>query len=140
MYEVALTVKDVSGNVGTLSAVINSVDPTIPRFDASLLPNFPTTATEGEAISFEVVVFDDYDAEATLQALGPSAWKDTDGNGVLKDDLDRAGLNPPSRLPARDCRKSSSRSSTIQTILPITLFPLTSPLHQPRPVRHRLPS
>ena len=95
IYEVALTVKDVSGNVGTLSGVINSVDPTIPRFDASLLPNFPTTATEGEAISFEVVVFDDYDDNATLRVhwdLQPG--KDTDGNGVLKDDPDRVGLNP----------------------------------------------
>ena len=95
MYEVSLTVKDASGNVGTLSAVINSVDPTIPRFDASLLPNFPTTATEGEAISFEVVVFDDYDDNATLRVhwdLQPG--KDTDGNGVLKDDPDRVGLNP----------------------------------------------
>lgn len=95
VYEVSLTVKDASGNVGTLSAVINSVDPTIPRFDASLLPNFPTTATEGEAISFEVVVFDDYDDNATLRVhwdLQPG--KDTDGNGVLKDDPDRVGLNP----------------------------------------------
>ena len=94
-YEVSLTVKDASGNVGTRSAVINSVDPPIPRFDASLLPNFPTTATEGEAISFEVVVFDDYDDNATLRVhwdLQPG--KDTDGNGVLKDDPDRVGLNP----------------------------------------------
>lgn len=95
MYEVSLTVKDASANVGTISAVINSVDPTVPRFDPSLLPNFPTTATEGEAVSFQVVVFDEYDADATLRVhwdLQPG--KDTDGNGVLTDDPDRVGLNP----------------------------------------------
>lgn len=94
-YEVSLTVTDASGNVGTRSAVINSVDPTVPEFDTSLLPNFPTKGTEGEAISFEVVVYDDYDDNATLRVhwdLQPG--KDTDGNGVLKDDPDRVGLNP----------------------------------------------
>lgn len=94
-YEVSLTVKDASGNVGTRSAIINSVDPTVPEFDTSLLPNFPTKGTEGEAISFKVVVFDDYDDNATLRVhwdLQPG--KDTDGNGVLKDDPDRVGLNP----------------------------------------------
>lgn len=94
-YEVSLTVTDASGNVGTRSAVINSVDPTVPEFDTSLLPNFPTKGTEGEAISFEVVVYDDYDDNATLRVhwdLQPG--KDTDGNGVLTDDPDRVGLNP----------------------------------------------
>ncbi len=94
-YEVVLTVKDASGNIGTLSAIINSVDPTIPAFDLSLLPNFPTKATEGDSVSFEVVVFDAYDADATLRVhwdLQPE--KDTDGNGVSKDDPDRVGLKP----------------------------------------------
>ena len=95
LYEVSLTVKDASGNLGSVSALINSVDPTVPRFDPSGLPNFPTKATEGDVISLEVAVFDDFDDNATLRVhwdLQPE--KDTDGNGVLTDDPDRVGLNP----------------------------------------------
>ncbi len=94
-YDVFLTVKDASGNTGTLSVVVRSVDPTIPAFDIPMLLNFPTKGLEGDTVSFDVVVFDAYDADASLRVhwdLKPG--KDTDGNGVLTDDPDLVGLNP----------------------------------------------
>ena len=94
-YDVALTVRDASGNTGTLSVVVRSVDPTVPVFDTSFLANFPTKGTEEDSVSLEVVVSDAYDADTALRVhwdLQPG--KDTDGNGVLTDDPDRVGLNP----------------------------------------------
>ena len=94
-YVVVLSVTDTSGNSGNATAIVKSVDPTLPRFDLSLLAAFPTTANSGEALAFEVAVSDDYDPDTALRVhwdLQPS--KDTDENGNAKDDPDRVGLNP----------------------------------------------
>ncbi len=94
-YNVLLTVSDVSGNTGNATAVVKSVDPTIPSFDIPLLAAFPTTSTAGESLDFEVAVSDDFDPDSALRVhwdLQPS--KDTDGNGNTKDDPDRIGLKP----------------------------------------------
>ena len=94
-YEVELTVTDASGNTGNTTAQVRSVDPTLPRFEPSLLANFPLSATAGDEVEFVVVVSDTYDASSALRVhwdLQPA--KDTDGNGNAKDDPDRVGLNP----------------------------------------------
>ena len=94
-YNVVLSVTDLSGNTGNATAVVKSVDPTVPRFDLPLLAAFPTAGNTGEALTFEVAVSDAFDADATLQVhwdLQP--LKDTDNNGNAKDDPDRVGLRP----------------------------------------------
>ncbi len=94
-YEVALTVTDQSGNVGNATGIINSVDPTMPTFDASTVANLPLAVSQGEAVRLEVAVSDAYDSPAVLRVhwdLQPD--RDTDGNGNAKDDPDRVGLNP----------------------------------------------
>ena len=94
-YEVELTVTDASGNTGNTTAQVRSVDPTLPRFEPSLLANFPLSATAGDEVEFVVAVSDTYDASSALRVhwdLQPA--KDTDGNGNAKDDPDRVGLNP----------------------------------------------
>lgn len=93
-YNIVLTVTDASGNTGNATAVVKSVDPTLPTFDLSLLAAFPTVATAGDALDFQVAVSDNY-SESPLRVhwdLQPS--KDTDGNGNTKDDPDRVGLEP----------------------------------------------
>ena len=94
-YNVTLTVTDLSGNTANVSAVIASVDPTVPTFDTGLLAAFPTRASQGETVSFEVAVDDAFDAATQLTVhwdLQPS--KDTNNNGDPRDDPDRVGLNP----------------------------------------------
>ena len=94
-YQVELTVKDASGNSANTSAIIASVDPSVPYFEEGYLDLFPTKATEGDELIFEVAVDDDYDGLAALRVhwdLQPS--KDTDGNGDARDDPDLVGLNP----------------------------------------------
>ncbi|MGB1679571.1 MAG: hypothetical protein ACPHFV_05960 [Poseidonia sp.] len=94
-YEVELTVTDASGNTGNTTAQVRSVDPTFPRFEPSLLADFPLSATAGDEVEFVVAVSDTYDASSALRVhwdLQPA--KDTDGNGNAKDDADRVGLNP----------------------------------------------
>ena len=94
-HEVVLMVKDQSGNVGNATGIINSVDPTLPTFDASTVANFPVEVTQGEAVRLEVAVSDLYDSPAALRVhwdLQPN--RDTDGNGNAKDDPDKVGLNP----------------------------------------------
>ena len=94
-YEVELTVTDASGNTGNTTAQVRSVDPTLPRFEPSLLADFPLSATAGDEVEFVVAVSDTYDASSALRVhwdLQPA--KDTDGNGNAKDDPDRVGLNP----------------------------------------------
>ena len=94
-YNVVLTVTDASGNTGNATAVVKSVDPTLPTFDASLLAAFPTVATAGDSLEFQVAVSDTFDPDSALRVhwdLQPS--KDTDGNGNTKDDPDRVGLKP----------------------------------------------
>ena len=94
-YEVVLTVTDQSGHVGNATGIINSVDPTLPTFDASTVANFPVEVTQGETVRLEVVVSDLYDSPAALRVhwdLQPN--RDTDGNGNAKDDPDKMGLNP----------------------------------------------
>ncbi|MDP6195074.1 MAG: hypothetical protein QF880_05090 [Candidatus Poseidonia sp.] len=94
-YTVVLTVTDMSGNAGNTTAVVKSVDPTLPTFDTSLLAAFPTVAETGDALEFEVAVSDTFDTDSSLRVhwdLQPS--KDTDGNGNTKDDPDRVGLKP----------------------------------------------
>ena len=94
-YEVELTVTDASGNTGNTTAQVRSVDPTLPRFEPSLLANFPLSATAGDEVEFVVAVSDTYDPSSALRVhwdLQPA--KDTDGNGNAKDDPDRVGLNP----------------------------------------------
>ena len=94
-YVVVLKVMDESGNVGNATGIINSVDPTLPTFDASSVANFPVKATQGEAVRLEVAVSDLYDSPAALRVhwdLQPN--RDTDGNGNAKDDPDKVGLTP----------------------------------------------
>ena len=94
-YEVELTVSDASGNSANTSALIASVDPSVPYFEEGYLDLFPTKATEGDELTFEVAVDDDYDGLVALRVhwdLQPS--KDTDGNGDARDDPDLVGLNP----------------------------------------------
>ncbi|MGB1485301.1 MAG: hypothetical protein ACPG9E_04850 [Poseidonia sp.] len=94
-YEVELTVTDASGNAGNTTAQVRSVDPTLPRFEPSLLADFPLSATAGDDVEFVVAVSDTYDPSSALRVhwdLQPA--KDTDGNGNAKDDADRVGLNP----------------------------------------------
>jgi len=94
-YEVELKVNDASGNSANTSSIIVSVDPSVPYFEEGYLDLFPTKATEGDEVTFEVAVDDDYDDLAALRVhwdLQPS--KDTDGNGDGRDDPDRVGLNP----------------------------------------------
>jgi len=94
-YEVELKVNDASGNSANTSSIIASVDPSVPYFEEGYLDLFPTKATEGDELTFEVAVDDDYDDLAALRVhwdLQPS--KDTDGNGDGRDDPDLVGLNP----------------------------------------------
>ena len=94
-YEVELTVTDASGNTGNTTAQVRSVDPTLPRFEPSLLAEFPLSTTAGDGVEFVVAVSDTYDPSSALRVhwdLQPA--KDTDGNGNAKDDPDRVGLNP----------------------------------------------
>ena len=94
-YQVELTVKDASGNSANTSAIIASVDPSVPYFEEGYLDLFPTNVAEGDELTFEVAVDDDYDGLAALRVhwdLQPS--KDTDGNGDARDDPDLVGLNP----------------------------------------------
>ena len=94
-YDVQLTVNDLSGNAATATATVASVDPSVPYFEEGYLDLFPTKATDGDALVFEVAVDDDYDAPTALRVhwdLQPS--KDTDGNGDARDDPDRLGLKP----------------------------------------------
>ena len=97
-YDVQLTVNDLSGNAATATATVASVDPSVPYFEEGYLDLFPTKATDGDALVFEVAVDDDYDAPTALRVhwdLQPS--KDTDGNGDARDDPDRLASNRPSR-------------------------------------------
>ena len=94
-YEVGLTVKDASGNVANTTAVITSVDPTVPYFEEGFLDLLPTKATEGDELTLEVAVNDSFDGPNPLRVhwdLQPN--KDTDGNGDARDDPDRVGLSP----------------------------------------------
>ena len=94
-YDVQLTVNDLSGNAATATATVASVDPSVPYFEEGYLDLFPTKATDGDALVFEVAVDDDYDALPDLRVhwdLQPS--KDTDGNGDARDDPDRMGFKP----------------------------------------------
>ena len=94
-YEVELTVTDASGNSGSTTAQVRSVDPTLPRFEPSLLADFPLSATAGDDVEFVVSVSDTYDPSSALRVhwdLQPT--KDTDDNGNPKDDPDLVGLNP----------------------------------------------
>jgi hypothetical protein len=94
-YIIVLAVTDASGNTGNTTAVVKSVDPTLPTFDTSLLAAFPIVAQTGEVLAFEVAVSDTFDPDSSLRVhwdLQPS--KDTDGNGNTRDDPDRVGLKP----------------------------------------------
>ena len=94
-HTVVLTVTDPSGNTGTSSATIRSIDPSIPSVSPVNGTTFPTTATQGDRLSFTVVVNDNYDTASSLRVhwdLQPTI--DTDGNGDPKDDPDRTGLSP----------------------------------------------
>ena len=95
IHTVELTVTDPSGNADTTTATIRSIDPSVPSVAPVDGTPFPTTATEGDTITFSVVVNDTYDEATDLRVhwdLQPT--KDTDGNGDPKDDPDRTGLNP----------------------------------------------
>lgn len=94
-HSIVLTVTDPSGNTGTSSATIRSIDPSIPSVSPVNGTTFPTTATQGDRLSFTVVVNDNYDTASSLRVhwdLQPTI--DTDGNGDPKDDPDRTGLSP----------------------------------------------
>ena len=93
--DVELTVTDPSGNEANRSAVVRSVDPTLPSIASDSVVNFPTEVDQDGTLSFEVAVSDDYDAATALRVhwdLDPTV--DSDGNGEPTDDPDRVGLNP----------------------------------------------
>ena len=90
---VELSVMDMSGNVGNASTTIRSVDPSRPTFDPSLFAAYPSSADEGETLEFRVEVADDFDDASSLRVhwdLDP--YKDSDSNGIFKDDPNREGL------------------------------------------------
>ena len=106
-YEVELTVTDASGNAGNTTAQVRSVDPTLPRFEPSLLADFPLSATAGDEVEFVVAVSDTYDPSSALRVhwdLQPA--KDTDSNSNAKDDADRVGLNPTIAFDTPGTKKS----------------------------------
>ena len=93
--EVTLIVSDPSGNEANTTATIRFVDATLPRFNTSLLADFPENVASGESASFLVQVSDEYDSGVDLRIhwdLEPTV--DSDGNGDTRDDPDRVGLNP----------------------------------------------
>ena len=93
--EVTLIVSDPSGNEANTTATIRFVDATLPRFNTSLLADFPDNVASGDSASFLVQVSDEYDSGADLRIhwdLEPTV--DSDGNGDTRDDPDRVGLNP----------------------------------------------
>jgi hypothetical protein len=95
VHVVELTVTDPTGNTDTSTATVRSLDPSVPSVSPVDGTPFPTTATEGDTITFTVVVTDTFDESTALRVhwdLQPT--KDTDGNGDPKDDPDRMGLNP----------------------------------------------
>ena len=95
VHVVELTVTDPTGNTDTTTATVRSLDPSVPSVSPVDGTPFPTTATEGDTITFTVVVTDSFDESTALRVhwdLQPT--KDTDGNGDPKDDPDRMGLNP----------------------------------------------
>jgi len=93
--EITLIVTDPSGNEANTTSSVRFVDATLPRFNTSLLADFPSNLATGDAASFIVEVEDDYDSAIDLRVhwdLEPT--EDTDGNGDTRDDPDRVGLNP----------------------------------------------
>jgi hypothetical protein len=93
--EITLIVTDPSGNEANTTSSVRFVDATLPRFNTSLLADFPSNLATGEPASFIVEVEDDYDSAVDLRVhwdLEPT--EDTDGNGDTRDDPDRVGLNP----------------------------------------------
>ena len=93
--EVTLIVSDPSGNEANTTATIRFVDATLPRFNTSLLADFPDNVASGDSASFLVQVSDEYDSGVDLRIhwdLEPTV--DSDGNGDTRDDPDRVGLNP----------------------------------------------
>jgi hypothetical protein len=93
--EITLIVTDPSGNEANTTSSVRFVDATLPRFNTSLLADFPSNLATGEPASFIVEVEDDYDSAVDLRVhwdLEP--MEDTDGNGDTRDDPDRVGLNP----------------------------------------------
>ena len=93
--EVTLIVSDPSGNEANTTATIRFVDATLPRFNTSLLADFPDNVAFGDSASFLVQVSDEYDSGVDLRIhwdLEPTV--DSDGNGDTRDDPDRVGLNP----------------------------------------------
>ena len=93
--EITLIVTDPSGNEANTTSSVRFVDATLPRFNTSLLADFPSNLATGDAASFIVEVEDDYDSAVDLRVhwdLEPT--EDTDGNGDTRDDPDRVGLNP----------------------------------------------
>ena len=93
--EVTLIVSDPSGNEANTTATIRFVDATLPRFNTSLLADFPGNVASGDSASFLVQVSDEYDSGVDLRIhwdLEPTV--DSDGNGDTRDDPDRVGLNP----------------------------------------------
>jgi len=94
-YDVMLTVSDASGNEANVSAVVRSVDPTLPSIAPDSVVNFPTEIEQDGTLSFDVSVSDEYDNNSDLRVhwdLNPGV--DSDGNGEPTDDPDRVGLNP----------------------------------------------
>ena len=94
-HEIKLVVSDPSGNEANTTATVRFVDATLPRFNTSLLADFPSSLAAGDAATFLVEVSDDYDSAVDLRVhwdLEPT--DDSDGNGDTRDDPDRVGLNP----------------------------------------------
>ena len=94
-HEITLVVSDPSGNEANTTATVRFVDATLPRFNTSLLADFPSSLAAGDAATFLVEVSDDYDSAVDLRVhwdLEPT--DDSDGNGDARDDPDRVGLNP----------------------------------------------
>ena len=134
-YEVDLTVRDASGNVANTTAVITSVDPTVPYFEKGFLDLLPTKATEGDELTFEVAVNDSFDGPNPLRVhwdLQPN--KDTDGNGDARDDPDRVGLTPIISFDNAGLREfvitvfdSSNNSDTHAFSIDVEAAPSTTP-------------
>ena len=94
-YEVELTVSDASGNSANTSATITSVDPSVPYFEEGYLDLFPTKATEGDELTSEVAVDDDYDGLVELRgSLGPPTEQRHRWYRRRQDDAGRSALIP----------------------------------------------
>ena len=94
-YDVQLTVNDLSGNAATTNATVASVDPSVPYFEEGYLDLFPTKATNGDALVFEVAADDDYDALTALRIHWVCSRARTRTGTGMQGTTRTAGPKPP---------------------------------------------